>query len=117
MNGPLQDEILKLEEQLGAPAVRSSVDLLAHLVSDEFVEYGSAGKIFTRQDVIEQMLAAPNVSIALLDFRVLAISSDVALATYRTGRSVRSSIWRREGQYWRIVFHQGTPITVPTPNA
>jgi len=110
MNGPVQDEIRRLEEQLGAPAVRASADLLDRLVSDEFVEFGSAGQIYTKHDVIGQILAAPSVTLTFTDFRVLAVSPDVALATYRTGKSIRSSVWRREGQYWRIVFHQGTPI-------
>lgn len=106
----LQDEIRELEEQLVTPAVRSSADTLDRLVSDEFVEFGSSGRVYTKHDVIAQMLAAPSLSVAVADFRVLALSPDVALATYRTRGSLRSSVWRREGKDWRIVFHQGTPI-------
>lgn len=114
MDTPVQDRIRALEEQLGEVAVRSSAEQLARLVSDDFVEFGSAGQTYTKQDVIRQMMSAPTVGVTLLDFRVLAISSDVALATYRTPRSIRSSIWRREGQDWRIIFHQGTAVVATT---
>jgi hypothetical protein len=107
----LEAEIRKCEEQLGSPAVRASADALDRLVSDQFVEFGSSGKEYTKRDVIDQMLARPHVTISLLDFRVVAVSPGVALATYRTAGSLRSSIWRREGEQWRILFHQGTPIT------
>ncbi len=82
----LQDEILELEERLAAPAVRASADALDRLISDEFVEFGSSGRVYTKHEVISQMLAAPGITASFADFRVLAVSPDVALATYRTGR-------------------------------
>lgn len=106
----LLDEIRVVEEQLLTPEVRSSAEALDRLVSDQFVEYGSSGRVYTKPDVIAQMLAAPNVKVGVTDFQVLAVAGDVALATYRTGASLRSSIWRRENGHWRILFHQGTPI-------
>ena len=106
----LQDDIRSHEDQLLNPDVRASADALDRLVSDHFVEFGSSGRVYTKRDVIAQMLKAPHITVSLIDFNVLAISADVALATYRTGGSLRSSIWRREGSDWRIVFHQGTPI-------
>ena len=106
----LADEIRACEDQLLTPAVRASAEALDRLVSDEFVEFGSSGQVYKKADVIAQMLATPNVSVGLTEFRVLALAPDVALATYRTGRSLRSSIWRREGGDWRIVFHQGTTV-------
>jgi len=107
----LEGEICELEERLASPGVRTSVDTLESIVSEQFVEFGSSGHIYTKRDVIRQMLAAPNITVTFTDFRVLAVSSDVALATYRTPNSLRSSVWRREGEFWRIVFHQGTTVT------
>lgn len=110
----LEDEIRELEEQLLTPTIRASADALDRLVSDQFVEFGSTGRVYKKPDVIALMLASPNITASLIDFRVLAVTVDVALATYRTERSVRSSLWRREGRAWRIVFHQGTPTTSET---
>ncbi len=107
----LEDEIRELEEQLATPSIRASADVLDRLISDQFVEFGSSGRVFSKQDVIALLLAAPTVTPIVTDLRVLEVTADVALATYRTERSVRSSVWRREGQAWRVVFHQGTPIT------
>ena len=110
----LQDEIRELEEQLGMASIRASADALDRLVSDEFVEFGGSGRVYTKPDVIALMLAKPSVTISLIDFRVLAVTADVALATYRTEKSLRASLWRREAGAWRIVFHQGTPTTSET---
>ena len=110
----LQDEIRELEKRLLNPEVRASAEALDSLVSDQFVEFGSSGYIYAKHDVIRQMLAAPSITVTVADFRVVTISPDVALATYRTPSSLRSSVWRREGECWRIVFHQGTPIMTNT---
>ena len=106
----LVDEIRELEEQFLTPAIRASADALDRLVSAGFIEFGTDGRVYTKQDVIAQMLAKPNLTGSLIDFQVLAVSPDVALATYRTPGSLRSSVWRREGGQWRIVFCQGTRI-------
>ena len=106
----LEDEIRELEVQLTTPAVRGSAETLDRIVSDQFVEFGSSGQIYNKRDVIAQLLAKPNVQINLIDLRVVSLSDDVALATYRTAASLRSSVWRREGPNWRVVFHQGTPL-------
>jgi len=105
----LEDEIRELEERLMMPSVRASAEALDRLISDQFVEFGSSGQVYGKAEVIAFLLAAPRVTSSITAFRVLAVSADVALATYCTERSVRSSLWRREENAWRIVFHQGTP--------
>ncbi len=110
----MQDEIRKLEESLLTVEVRSSAEALDGIVSDEFVEFGSSGRTYTKRDVIAQMLTAPSVVVGVTDFKVQKLTADVALATYRTEGSLRSSIWRREGDRWRIIFHQGTAILKAT---
>lgn len=109
-----QDEIQELEEQLATHSIRASAEALDQLIADEFLEFGSSGRVYTKADVIALILAAPSTATTLIEFRVSAVTADVALATYRTERSLRSSLWRREGRAWRIVFHQGTPIVAET---
>jgi len=113
----LLDEIRDREEQLLKPEVRASAGALDQLISDQFVEFGSSGQTYTKQDVIAQLLAAPNFKGVLDDLQVLEVAEGVALATYRTPASLRSSIWRREGDSWRVLFHQGTPIASNTKPA
>ena len=106
----LQDEIRQLEEQLATHSIRASAEALDRLIADEFVEFGSSGRVYTKSEVVALILAAPSTTTTLIDFRVSGVTTDVALATFRTERSLRSSLWRREGQAWRIVFHQGTVL-------
>ena len=70
----LQDEIRTLEEQLSTPAIRASADALDRLISDEFVEFGSSGRIYTKQDVIAQLLANPNSQVTLGELQVRSLS-------------------------------------------
>ena len=106
----LRDTLRDLEEQLLTPAIRVDATALDRLIADEFIEFGSSGQVYEKQDVIAAALAHPHVTSTLAEFQVLPVTPDVALATYRTAQSVRTSLWRREANGWRIVFHQGTPV-------
>jgi hypothetical protein len=44
-----------LEEELLKPEVRRSADRLSHLLADEFVEFGSSGRIFDKRQIIESL--------------------------------------------------------------
>jgi hypothetical protein len=102
------DKIRDLENRLLTPAVRASAEELERLLSDEFVEFGSSGRVYTKSDTIEALVADPSINANVRDSRVLIVAPGVVLATYRSGTSLRSSLWRRERDAWRIVFHQGT---------
>ena len=114
----LTPQILALEERLLSPDVRQSADELAHLLSDDFLEYGSSGTVWDKGRVLEELPELSQLkSFAISDFRVEALEEHFALATYRlvvsdsTGeerRSLRSSVWRHEPGGWRLLFHQGT---------
>lgn len=107
------DEFRHLEERLLQPPVRGSASQLDELLSPDFVEFGSSGRVYDKQATVSALTAsAVSASApALVEFRVRALAPDVVLVTYRTENSLRSSIWRRENGSWRIVFHQGTLAT------
>ena len=106
---------------------------LFELLADEFVEFGSSGRVFRREDIIAAIRNAPppdSTRRTLHDFRVMELGPDVALVTYqalrfegperREVRSLRSSLWKRtSGESWKMVFHQGTRTAatsaLPTP--
>ena len=120
----LEAEIRALEERLLKPAVRASAEELEQLLADDFLEFGSSGRIFDRDEVIRYLLNEPPLKIAAVEeFSIIELSPDVVLATYQvqvrsgqpesTSTSLRSSLWaRREGR-WQLVFHQGTPKPAP----
>jgi hypothetical protein len=51
----LSQLLYQLEEHLLQPEVRHSRDELEKLLADEFVEFGSAGRIYNRQSIIEEL--------------------------------------------------------------
>ena len=88
------------------------------LIADDFVEFGASGRVWTKAEVIAAMSQWQPVERIVGDFKVLELSPSVCLVTYKvigTNRqpapfSLRSSIWRSNGERWEIVFHQGTNV-------
>jgi len=116
----------RLEEELLNPEVRRSPDQVGDLLSDDFVEFGSSGGVFNKQQVIEALEqegpSDPAIRLSLVDFTARRLASDVVLVTYRIIQKggpgtrqesrLRSSIWKSIEGRWQMVFHQGTPSTV-----
>jgi hypothetical protein len=51
-----QRELLRrLEEQLLQAELRRSIQDVADLLADEFVEFGSSGRVFNKQQLIESL--------------------------------------------------------------
>ncbi len=107
-----------LEESLLDPAVRGSGEDLSSLIADGFVEFGSSGRVFGKQDVLDAAEHLPDVDIPLEDFRTHPLGLDAVLVTYRsttrredgsTLEALRSSVWVFEDGRWQMIFHQGTP--------
>jgi len=100
----LKKQLQFLEEQLLQPEVRKSAKDLAILLADEFIEFGSSGRVYNKQQVISGLPTSPTVQMKLMDFQVKLLAPDVALTVYRLVKdseqskekkySLRSSIWR-----------------------
>ena len=50
-----KDLLRRLEEQLLQPETRSSADQLGKLLADEFIEFGSSGRVFDKAKIIESL--------------------------------------------------------------
>jgi hypothetical protein len=105
------------EEQLLLQAIRNDADALRELLHDEFIEFGSSGRIFDKQAIIDAVKNEPLVSRSIENFKADLLAPGVALLTYRisrqsdAGESIRtnrSSIWMLVGNRWQMRFHQGT---------
>jgi hypothetical protein len=109
----------ELEERLQLPEVRRAPEEVGKLLAADFVEFGSSGAIYSRQQVIEGLAQEAHMERSVMDFNVRALSDDLALITYRATRrdptngqvhhSLRSSIWTLVDGGWQMLFHQGTP--------
>jgi hypothetical protein len=123
-----EDDLLikGLEEKLLNPQVRGSRAELEKLLSPEFIEYGSSGKIYNYSGTLAYLVANSRrtVTYSFVNFKTRRLSDDTILALYiletEKNRKItitnRSSLWRWErdsagGDGWRIIFHQGTRVT------
>jgi hypothetical protein len=106
------------EESLLDPAVRRDRTMVAELLADDFIEFGSSGRIWTRDEILDLLAGEIPAPIHMTDFECTLLAGDVAMVTYRASRtdartgihisSLRSSIWTKKPGGWRLRFHQGT---------
>jgi hypothetical protein len=122
MASDLSATLRGLEERLLTPEVRGSRQAADALLADDFVEFGSSGTVYDKASILaalqEEHAEGLPIERRTADWKVRALSEDAALVTYRVERreapnrrwsaSLRSSIWRRAGSEWRMMFHQGT---------
>ncbi|MDO8071865.1 nuclear transport factor 2 family protein [Janthinobacterium sp. SUN176] len=119
-NARLAAQLQALEAALQSRAVRADSARLAALLADEFVEFGSSGKLWTRAATLADLPAEDFCPRSISDFQARLLAEDVALVTYRSQRhasgalpasaSLRSSLWKWRDGRWQMIFHQGTPI-------
>ena len=111
MEPAIRQTLRDLEERLLLPRVRASPDEVAALLADEFIEFGSSGRIYDKQQIIRLLQEERGQAICTLaDFSARRLAANIVLVTYRVveSQTIRSSIWRLEDGRWRMVFHQGT---------
>lgn len=102
---------LGAERHLLEPTVRADAAALDLLLHRDFVEIGRGGRVWHRQDIIEALVAEPQVTGEPEDFEVDELAYGNALVLYTLDGVRRSSIWIRESGRWQIRFHQATPIS------
>jgi hypothetical protein len=114
----IADHLCRAEEALLDPAVRSNRARVAELLADDFVEFGSSGRIWTQNEILDLLAGEIPAPIEMMNFECALLAEDVALVTYVASRtdaqtgirtsSLRSSIWTKRPAGWRLRFHQGT---------
>jgi hypothetical protein len=115
----LAAELEALERALHAPQVRAQRERLAALLDEDFSEIGSSGRCYGRDAALQEIpLERAQVLIESDQYAVWVFAEGLAQVRYRCRHHVdgqaqrwvlRSSLWRRHGDGWRMVFHQGTP--------
>ncbi len=110
------DQILQFEEKLLINEIRKDIQSLSSLIADDFFEFGSSGKIWTKQDVLDQ-LPKENLqnNLKIIDFTIIYQSQDFICVSYKLLKndklnSLRSSSWQKFVGKWMMVFHQGTVV-------
>lgn len=110
------ETIISLEKRLLHDDVRGSREELDKLLADDFIEFGSSGCIYNKEDILNQLPTDNKIEIIPKNFSGKLLSKDTILLTFETYNittevsALRSSIWRSIDNRWQISFHQGTKI-------
>lgn len=115
----LFNHLIDTERQLLDPEVRQSEHELDILLDDEFIEISANGTTFNKYQVLTLLPTEVVPQFYNQHFKGRMLSESVAQLSYqaayrRSARSefnysLRMSLWRKHGEQWQIVFHQGTP--------
>lgn len=113
MTSELRETLVGLEKKLLTPAIRRDTKAVSALIDNNFYEIGKSGKTFFKDQVLSLMTNENGAEHAwtIDDFEIRQLAPTIVLVTYaiRENASLRSSVWRNDGEGWKIVFHQGTP--------
>jgi hypothetical protein len=116
----LAAQLENLERELHDPNIRRS-PRVEELLAEDFVEFGRSGRIYNKAQILQALSSESAEHITSAEYKVNSLAPGVALVTYKSHRpareevyTLRSSIWRRHGSTWKMIFHQGTPTTVAT---
>ncbi len=112
--------IKNFEIELLDPKVRKNKKRLNDLLSDDFLEYASTGEIFTKKDILLNLPKETKRTFNISNLKVKDISENIFLVTYKIKKfdidkniktlSIRSSIWKKDNNQFKMVFHQGSLI-------
>lgn len=108
-------EIESFERELVDPKIRKDVGRIGELLSDEFLEFGSSGKVYRKRDVLGSAKKLGTTEYRLSEFTFKMLGESHILVTYRSTTSFqevahRSSIWAKENGRWQMLHHQSTVV-------
>ena len=112
------NQIIKQETQLLDKT--DSLDVLADLIDNEFMEIGSSAVVFDKAEVMRWLASDDQSERIGSSFKAHSLAENIILLTYistikdtpvaESKQAMRSSIWRLTDGQWCMVFHQGTPV-------
>jgi hypothetical protein len=110
-------EFRDLEESMWRAETRFDRDYLERVLHPDFFEFGRSGRRWTREETMAMESGEIDAVLPLTGFTVTELGQDTVLVTYlsivwhgEVDYANRSSIWVRDGDAWRLRFHQGTPV-------
>jgi hypothetical protein len=99
------------------PAVYTSPMLLGELLHPEFKSFGSSGRTWNRETLVNELRARGQSSspATVSEMNAVQLAPDVVHVTFDVDvngrRAHRSSLWRQTEDGWLLYFHQGTAFT------
>ena len=117
---PVLAELREREPVFHREECRMSDAELEVAVAPDFWEIGASGRVYDRAHVMaiirERYAARLDDEWTTSEFHVRPVGPDTYLLTYRLDMpdrvTRRLTVWqRREDGGWRILYHQGTPVS------
>lgn len=117
---PLEKIIYQWECELLKSEVRKSSEKISELISTEFIEFTSSGKVISYKEgqVYQDKNDNTEIEWEIRNFSIRELSNECVLAMYKVIKhneidenkkySLRSSIWKCFDGKWKMIFHQGT---------
>ena len=113
-DGGVLEEVVALELRLLDPEVRRDGAEVERLLHPEFREIGASGRMWDRESMVAALAEDPGTGATASELEARVVGDGVVLVTYvsdsAAGRSLRSSLWVRGEDGWRVLFHQGTRL-------
>jgi hypothetical protein len=116
--GAVAAHLRACEETLLDPAVRRDRAQVERLLDHDFMEFGSSGLIWAREQILDLLATEIYTPPSVKDFKCALLAETIALVTYRAVRTdsisslesatLCSSIWVSHSGSWWVRFHQGT---------
>jgi hypothetical protein len=118
VNRDVLNELIKREPLFHRPEFGTTRRDFENMTIETFWEVGASGRRYSREyvmDTLELRHSQPHEDIwETQDFHCLEVAANNYLITYTLiqGERItrRSTIWRRCGTDWKIVYHQGTIV-------
>jgi hypothetical protein len=115
---PVLKELMAREPLFHRPEIAKSRADFEQMTDATFWEIGASGRRYSREyvlDILDQRLANPAADVwKTKDGHCQEIAPDLFLLTYTLAQGERvtrrSSLWRRAGGSWCVLFHQGTVV-------
>lgn len=115
---PVLEALRRREPIFHRPEFGSTRADFERMTAADFWEIGASGQRYSRDHVLgvlERRTPDPaELHWKTRDFHCRALGPDTYLLTYTLEQgervSRRSTIWRRNGELWQILFHQGTLV-------
>jgi hypothetical protein len=116
----ISEMLRQYEERLFDSSVRKNAEIVSSMLADEFQEFGSSGRIYSKPQILASLRSEPPIEFSLRDFKARLLADEIALVTYVSIRvehgspareALRSSIWAVQDGQWKVLFHQGTRMS------
>jgi ribonuclease HI len=121
---PLEQALIASEKSLIEAKKKNDGAFFKRTVTEDFSLVGADGELQERQDALDNLGDSDLLELTAYDIKVVALGEAAAIVTYDAIVREKpeedqapppryqhfSSVWVRQGDAWKLKFHQATPV-------